>query len=1374
MKKRLCHLNGLLVALALGLVLLTPPDLAGRESGFKYFKNYSYRDDYEHQPQNWGIAQAPNGLIYAANNGGMLEFDGVSWRLFGIPGFSIARSVASDDDGTIYIGGGNQIGYFKPDDKGSLVYRPLTEYTEKHKWDFVDMRRVYVTRDGVYFQDKNYLFRWAGGQMTAIIAKKAIDSSFLCRGDLFVQIKGTGLMRVVGDSLQLLPRGDIFADKIIYLIAPFGNGSPSQTLLIGTREGFFLYERDTLIPFNTETGDYIDKKQLYHGIRLSNGDFALATLRGGLVIMETTGKIKHIFDKSSGIQDDNVKYVFEDREGNLWLGLDKGISLIEYNSPFFHYDEKYNLPGLVLTVTRHQGDFYAGTNRGLFVLPAQDRAFQVAAGLDSNCWSLLSTGSSLLVATTDGLFQVDGWESARKVLQGRAYSLASSTRFPGRTWCATNTGLILLTQQNGRWQEDKRFADITQDIRSMLEDPAGRLWLAPTTNGAIRIDFPTGPDRPQVQVYGEESGFPPEEIYLAGAAGHVIFATTSGLFRFDEAKNAFIPDPILGTPFTGGPAGKPVFRLVEDKNRDIWIHSESRNYRAIPGANGSYTIHSIPFKRIPTIQMNVIYPDPDEKNTWFGGFDGLTRYDKTFQEDYGQAFPTLIRKVMANDRLVFNGYQDKTPISPRAAVPRIQYKNRNPSFEFAAPFFEAVNETRYRCFLEGYDKVWSDWAKDRKRNYTNLDSGKYTFRVQAQNVYETPGQETTFPFRVRPPWYRTWWAYIIYFIGGLIGLFGIIKWRSYKLEHEKQRLESLVKVRTREIDEKNQQLETQTHQLKEQSEKLQEMDQVKSRFFANISHEFRTPLTLIMSPLEDMLAEKPERKEKNRIDLMLQNSRQLLTRINQLLDLSRFDSGKIKLQAAPQNIVLYLKGIASAFQHLAQQKDLHLEFQAAEEEISLYFDAPKIEEVINNLLINTVKFTPEGGKITVSIARHTHQQPGDPEPGKFLPGFVQITVTDTGIGIPKDQLKNIFERFVQADNIREDAYKGTGIGLALAKEIIALHHGSIDVHSQEGKGTEFVIKLPLGHNHLKADEIVTTHLSPSPARNFSGIESLYPASQKEAPGCDQDEEETEVQTEEQRKNVILVVEDHPDMRNYICSSLSPLYTVVEAADGKQGIARAKEIIPDLIISDIMMPEKDGYELCRTLKADIDTSHIPIILLTAKASADSACKGLETGADDYITKPFNTQMLQVRIKNLIDLRRQLQLKIQRQKTLLPAEIQVSSLDDQFLKKFQGIIEDNLDNSDFTIDILCNKLKMSRSSLYRKIQALTGETPNQFIQSYRLERGAQLLKQNFGNVTDVAFAVGFSSSTYFSKCFKDRFQQSPSDFQAAQPPPGPPIT
>jgi signal transduction histidine kinase/DNA-binding response OmpR family regulator len=632
-----------------------------------------------------------------------------------------------------------------------------------------------------------------------------------------------------------------------------------------------------------------------------------------------------------------------------------------------------------------------------------------------------------------------------------------------------------------------------------------------------------------------------------------------------------------------------------------------------------------------------------------------------------------------------------------------------------------------------------------------------------------------------PPWYKTWWAFSVYVITGFLVLLLVVRWRSGKLQREKQKLEQIVKERTKEINQKNSQLESQTIQLKDQAGKLKEMAAVKSRFFANISHEFRTPLTLIMGPLEQILSDYHDRDSQleKKVKLMLRNSQRLFTLINRLLDLSKLDSGKMQLKAAHQNIIPFLKGIVASFDLLANQYDLDLTFQADEEDITLYFDLEKMEDVLCNLLINAVKFTPGGGKITVTAKRIPTKEE------HFPAGYLEISVSDTGPGIPREQLAHIFDRFYQSDSTYEHHQKGTGIGLALTRELINLHHGKINVHSREDEnsGTEFTIRLSLGNEHLKPHEIVSSaaldETRPDrrkpfeiPADFMVEKEQGVPVDVEGAPADVRDSQtgngkaEKEIEPLKSEKEIILVVEDSADVREYIRGALEPLYTVVEAKNGQEGIRKAQEIIPDLIISDIMMPGVDGYELCEMLKKDIKTSHVPIILLTAKASEENILQGLETGVDDYITKPFSTKLLMARIKNLIDLRRHFQLTLYREMTRQPAKMSISQMDREFIKELQDMIEKKLSDPDFNVERLGKKLYMSRATLYRKINALSGESPNEFLQSYRLKRGAELLENNFGTVLEVAFEVGFSSASYFTKCFKKKFNRLPSDFQSAE--------
>lgn len=1326
-----------IILFCLILFSLVFPKIHAIDYGFKYLKNYTL-SDYSLQPQNWSILQDKRGIIYVGNQGGLLEYDGVSWHTIKVPNWSV-RSMAIDDNSTLYIGGKNEIGFMASDPNGNLKYESLLHHLEADKKNFGTVWKTQAIAGNIYFWSSKAIFKWDKKKLKLWQPDRLYNGIYTCAGKLFVNQLKIGLKQLEKDSLQLIPGGEKFANAKIVMMVPY----QKQKLLISTRQkGFYLYDGVKAIPFPTEVDDYLKEKKVYNGIQISSGDLALATLKGGLVVIDSRGRLKQIFTRASGLQDDDVKYVFEDSQGNMWLGLNNGISRIEYATPFSIYDKRAGLPGIVLSITRKERKIYAGTTNGLYSLDTTGKFVQVP-DIPRYCWWLIPYGDSILVATSGGVFQVKD-SSKKKVIENHAYVLARSEQVEERVWVGTNQGLISLYANNSEFKEEYCFKDMDPGIRTIVEDPQGTLWLGTLTTGILKVTFPAGFANPVTSRYKTEHGLPAGEVNVFWAAGHVMFATDRGIKRFDPEKNEFIPDFTLGRDLALSSTN--VFRIREDRDKNIWLLWVNRIIRAIPRSDGTFLLDRKPFLRIPKRQVNTIYPESD--TTWLGSIDGLIRYDTRSQKNYLKVFPVLVRKVNINGK-PFN-----------MAIHIFPFTARNFHFEFAAPFFELEEWTLYQCFLEEHDMEWSDWNREPQKDYFNLDSGDYTFRVRARNIYEDLSQEAIFRFRILPPWYKTWWAYLIYFLLFSLFVYLVVRWRSRKLVQEKQALEEIVQKRTKEIEEKNRQLQEQTIQLKDQSERLREMDRIKSRFFANISHEFRTPLTLITGPLEQMLSGSRDPGEEKNLRLMLHNSHRLLNLINQLLDLSKFESGKMMLRTSKQNIIPFLKSIAAAFESLAEQKTIDLIFSPGQDNITLYFDVEKIEKVLANLLANAFKFTPEGGKIILSTAKEPTKS------DEFPRGFLKISVSDTGIGIPADNLPHIFNRFYRAGSPDESNYKGTGIGLALVEELVKLHRGKITVHSTEGEGTEFTVLLPLGKEHLQTEEM--REPENLPGYDLQYIPYIKPGIyEEELDGGEEEKSEAEsAEPGARQRDLILMVEDNPEVRSYIKDSLQTQYAVIEAGDGEEGIRKAKKVIPDLIISDVMMPKVDGCELCRLLKEEIKTSHIPIILLTAKASEESMARGLETGADDYIIKPFNTRILLTRIKNLIDLRRQLQLKFQRQMLLQPEEIKVSSMDRTFIKELLDLIEKHFSDPDFNVDTLLKTFYMGRTSLYHKIMALSGESPNQFIRSYRLKRAAQLLRDNFGNVTEVAFAVGFSSTAYFTKCFKKKFHQLPKNFQAAE--------
>ena len=547
----------------------------------------------------------------------------------------------------------------------------------------------------------------------------------------------------------------------------------------------------------------------------------------------------------------------------------------------------------------------------------------------------------------------------------------------------------------------------------------------------------------------------------------------------------------------------------------------------------------------------------------------------------------------------------------------------------------------------------------------------------------------------------------------------------------------------------------------EQNKRLQEIDTLKTTFFTNISHELRTPLTLVASPIQDLIAKYPTEAL---LPIMHRNAQRLLTLINQLLDISKLEAGQMKVEVSEGNISKYLKTLTSSFISLAESKQIDFQFIQNQNDVVAYFDKDKLDKIITNLLSNAFKFTPEGGKVIVKVEysptpalpRWEGVTLAPSQRGRVGVGWggVQIEVSDTGLGIEEAHLAQIFDRFYQIDGKQNRNYEGTGIGLALVKELMDVLKGNITVNSEKNVGTTFKLNLPIDYDTWKENTA-----PPAPRRGATNSSPTGEFTKGElaktpplwAGGLLPD-----------NANILLVVDDNADIRAYVRSIFEDSYQIIEAINGKDGIQKAQETVPNLIISDLMMPEMDGFAFCKYLKTNETTSHIPIVMLTAKANVESRIEGLELGADDYLIKPFNTQEIRVRVKNLLEKQENLRHYFTKNNLEITTEsAEINPLEVAFFKKAKAVLEDHLSDSTYDVEQFGQDMNMSGSQLRRKLKALTDQTTVEFIRNFRLERASQLLVNK--NVSEVAFGVGFESLSYFTKSFQEKFGVSPSEYQ-----------
>ena len=636
---------------------------------------------------------------------------------------------------------------------------------------------------------------------------------------------------------------------------------------------------------------------------------------------------------------------------------------------------------------------------------------------------------------------------------------------------------------------------------------------------------------------------------------------------------------------------------------------------------------------------------------------------------------------------------------------------------------------QYRYILEGSDRNWIYSGSRNFAIYSNLSPGKYTFRVTGANNDGFWNEEgTTVDMIIHlPPW-LTWYAYLIYLVLAAC----IILWIRFYFMN-KARIRTALEVERIE------------------KEKVLEMDAMKSQFFANISHEFRTPLTLILGPVEEFLksTKKGIGLKKDMVRMIHRNAKRLQRLINQLLDLSKMETGELKLYVSKGDLEEFSRTIILSFLSLAESKKIRYIFELPGEMHEVWFDSDKVEKVLVNLISNAFKFTQEKGEVRIHYEYVVAS-------GSEIPEWVEIAVSDTGRGISPEHLVRIFDRFYQVGDSEHMDETGTGIGLALTKELVELCREEISVDSQVEEGSTFTVRLPVSKERFREEERLT---GPVLADTDIFREEQFEFHRDQKVSGKKREVLKDVP-------IILIVEDNIDLVNYISGNLENRYRILTAMNGKKGIELATESIPDLVISDVMMPEMDGMEMCRWLKEDERTSHIPVIMLTAKADRESKLEGLEMGADDYLIKPFDAEELEVRARNLIGQRQKLRDKFQRELITEPDEHTLISPEEQLLKKILDIFNRQLTDPEFNIEQMTDMLNLSRMQLYRKVGAITGHTPKELLRTIRLKKAASLLDSGERNISQVMYQVGFNNHSYFARCFRSLYKVNPSEYMKSE--------
>jgi signal transduction histidine kinase len=766
----------------------------GNESGSPSVINYTPKE-FDGGSQSWAIAQGANGIMYFGNNSGVLEFDGVEWKLHELPNKSIVRSIAIDDSGKIYIGGQGELGYFQPDAAGKLTFHSLVNFIPKANRDFSDVFNTYINKGKVYFRAVNYLFTWniKKKHFTILSSNNGFHQMFLVNGKTYIREWNKGLEVLQNDHLSLVKGGEQFSNERIYVMLPFP-GEPG-TILIGTRTmGLLKYDGQNFVPFKTEADQFIKDNLIYlPGAILPDTTILLNTLNGAVVI-DSTGKMLHQYNAETGIINNQIYFTFVDQSGATWLATANGISRIDNSSPVTYFDKRNNFNTISLDFVRYNGVVYAATNNGAYFLNSRASSFQAIKNSKSQTFQFLNTGADLLVVTSDGLFKVekDQLIPVRKSVNSEYAGtvLKRSVLDTDRVYVGTSSGLWSVRRKGNGWIDEGQILAVTDQPTSMEEDEGGSIWFATRASGLYRIQFRkydhgnTILKDPVIEHFDQKNGLQNGSIQ-ALKINKVDYFVADSIYRFNENKKLFYSDTsdkVISSVYKIL-QNKPLTGLFQDKLGRIWLSTKRKLYMGSFKPDGSLTWVSAPFNQFSDESISFVYA---EKNgiTWLGTGSSIVRYDFNKKSSNSTAFSALVRQVtIGADSTIFFGNKPDQLIATQ-----INYENNSIKFRYAATSFEGKNSNRFKTMLEGLDKNWSAWSNETTKEYTNLSPGKYTFKVKAINMAGIESPVDTYSFEVLPPWYRTWWAYSLYAIAFVLLLYGFVRLQKKKvMVKERQR-----------------------------------------------------------------------------------------------------------------------------------------------------------------------------------------------------------------------------------------------------------------------------------------------------------------------------------------------------------------------------------------------------------------------------------------------------------------------------------------------------------------------------------------------------------------------------------------------------------
>ena len=1308
------------------------------------------------------IFQDSKGYIWIATENGLNKFNGYD--------FEVYLSVPNDSTSIR----GNLVTYVYEDSRGLF-------------W--------IATSNGLlqYDRIKNVFFPWKMGDMDDLFKERRVNYIFEDRNHhLWISYPGNGVVRLDAETLSPVVfnrQNSGINDNTISCIFEDRHGN----LWFGTEEqGVFVFN-----PQNYTTKHYahhpaepysLSSNRVFAICENAHGEIWVGTIGGGINVFDENRQSFHALKTNSQMESLTYSLLLDNRQ-NVWVGTDgAGIFRYDLNGNKTPYWEEASTVCDLRKAKVHalfqdtQGNIWAALHqKGVLFISSSGNYFQnigfnpfnVSKSIGYSCViSIIEDHAGNVWAGTDG----DGLYRINPSGNVAHFTSTTTDNFKGNVitalfedrdhhiWIGTYlNGFFRYNPKNGKFDSHFQKTDsensLSNHVTSFQQDDQGNLWIG-TNGGGISVFNPKTEKIKQYAFYQDKTKdqLSSNWVYdvLIDRNQGVWAATSNGLNYLDRNRDIFD----LCTLADGNKKiSNVMYTILEDEKGNIWVGSYY-GLHCLDKSTGTpsliTTLDGLPDNMIAGIAedrdhalwistgkglcryypetkecMNFFVEDGIQSNEfrrgshfkgkndkmYFGGINGITTF-----------YPSLITNEYPLLNLVFTNfliYNEpvkvgqsgilKKPLDETESI-RLKYNQHSFTFMFAALEYAMPQRVNYYAQMENFDNQWRlIKSPDRSVTYTNLNPGVYVFQVKA-TIDGKHILQKDLEVIILPPWWRSPSARVIYVILTILLIYSIYVYLSYWVKQRRALMD------------------------KEQQKQLSES---KLQFFTDISHEIRTPLTLIIGPLEKMLEMKTDESMQASFRIMYQNAIRILRLINQLMDLRALDKGKLKLKIEQVDILEFIRNIMDSFTDLANTRQIAVKLRTDDELPSVYIDRDCLDKIIFNLLSNAFKFTSQGGSVVVDVQTEKAEH-------------LLISVQDTGIGISKEQQEYIFDRFYQVRDGKRNTKMGTGIGLHLSKMMVELHHGSLHVESELGKGTKFTVRIPLKATAYKADEFGAGN-EEAPVIMFQPSVPVF---------NDEKNEEKAVKAKKKGQESILIVEDDTDILHYMESELSSDYYVYTAINGKEGLTKALQYLPDVIVSDIVMPEMDGLTLCKLIKANEKSCHIPVILLTAKTSVEQRIEGLEMGADSYIPKPFNIKHLQTRIEKLIQLRETLKQKYTGELEVVEDDIKVITSDEKLLNRFHDKLKELIANPDLNVDLISKELGISRVQFNRRLKTMINDSPGNYIRTYRLKHAAWLLLNKNMTIAEIAYAVGFSSQAYFSNTFKKHYGMTPTEYVETQ--------